>query len=165
MNRLTEAANTLASGLIGKTVRTFGRVRLGVCGSSMAPATRARYVVSVEQAGASEVSPGKIVVSIRRGRLMVHRVMVTSGRRGEPFLLTRGARRWQDDGRVSSSELIGRVTPIERKQRSVPTPSRLNLTEQVICRLLRFSDRATCFYLRLAWRWHELFPVRTEWRP
>jgi signal peptidase I len=165
MNQLTEAANTLASELIGETVRTFGGVRLGVCGTSMAPAIRPGDLVLVERAGVSEVSPGEIVVFRRRSRLIVHRVLVKSDRLGEPSLVTRGDRTRRDDGLVSSAELIGRVTHIERNHRRVPAPSRLRLTEQVMCHLLRFSDRATCFYLRLAPPWDEFFRVRNMWRP
>jgi len=165
MNGLTEAANTLACELIGETVRTFGGARLGVCGTSMVPAIRPGDLVSVERAGLSEVSPGEIVVFRRCGRLIVHRVVVKFGGRADPFLVTRGDRTRRDDGLVSSPELIGRVTHIKRNHRRVPAPSRLNLTEHMICRLLRFSDRATCFYLRLAVRWDELFSVRTVWRP
>ena len=165
MNRLTEAANTLAGELIGETVRTFGGVRLGVCGTSMAPTIRPGDLVLVERTGVPEISTGQIVVFARHGRLIVHRVVVKSSGRGEPILVTRGDRTWRDDRLVSSPELIGRVTHIERNDSTVSTPPRLNLTEQVICRLLRFSDRATCFYLLLAWRWYELFPTRAVWRP
>jgi signal peptidase I len=165
MNQLTEAAKNLACELIAETVCTFGGVRLGVCGTSMAPAIRPGDLIMVERTGMSEVSTGEIVVFARHSRLIVHRVVVRSSGLGEPFLVTRGDRTWRDDGPVSSPELIGRVTHIERNHFGVPSPSRLNLTEQVVCRLLRFSDRATCFYLRLARRWHELFPARTVWRP
>jgi signal peptidase I len=168
MNRRTEAANTLACELIGETVRSFGGVRFGVYGTSMTPAIRPGDLVSVERAAVSEASLGEIVVFRRHGRLIVHRVVVKCGGRGEALLVTRGDRMRRDDGLVSSAELIGRVTHIERNHRRVPAPSRLRLTERVICGLLRFSDRATCFYLRLAPRWDELFPVRpvrNAWRP
>jgi signal peptidase I len=161
MNRLTEAANTVACELVGETVRKFGEVRFRVFGTSMVPAIGPGDLVWVERASMAEVSPGEIVVFARKGRLTVHRLMVKSDSQGDPLLVTRGDRMWRDDALVSGPELIGRVTQIERNHSGIPAPPRLNLTQQVICRLLRYSDRATSLYLHIASRWHECFPMRT----
>jgi signal peptidase I len=150
--------NASACHLVSEAVRKAGRVRLRVSGASMVPSMRPGDLITVERACAEEISPGEIVVFAREGRLVVHRVTAkvpaTAGNPGEPLLktrlLTRGDRARRDDPLVSSSELLGRVTQIRRGSRAVRLRTRLSAAEQVFCRLLRISDRATSLYLRVS---------------
>jgi signal peptidase len=135
--------------LVSEAVRKFGRIRLRVSGASMLPAMRPGDLLTVESASLNEISPGEIVVFARSGRLVCHRVTAIAGNAREPLLATRGDRARRDDPLVSSSELLGRVTQIERGNRRVRLRTRLTAAEQVICRLLRVSDRATSLYLRV----------------
>jgi signal peptidase I len=116
----------------------------------MMPAIRPGDLISVERAGVSEIFPGDIVVFAREGRLIAHRVVARTARPGEGYLVTRGDRTRRNDALVSSVELIGRVSHIERGRSRVRARARLNVAEQLICRVLRFSDRATYLYIRLA---------------
>jgi signal peptidase I len=143
-----EAANALGCGLAAEVAGTFGHVCLRVSGTSMVPVLRPRDLISVEPASLSEVSAGEIVVFAREGRLIAHRVVARSMSTGEGHIVTRGDRTRRNDAAVSSAELVGRVTRIERGRSRVR--ARLNVVQQVICRVLRFSDRATYLYLRLA---------------
>lgn len=157
---------TLACGLAGDVVRTFGEVRLRVFGTSMVPFILPGDLISVRRALASEISNGDIVLYAREGRIFVHRVvrcMVSHepsfAPEGESFLIARGDRLQHNDPPVSSSELLGKVFSIERGNfQRRPAPC-LSGWKRTIVRLLRYSDHATYLYLRLAalhsaGRWH-----------
>jgi len=148
-DQFVEAANALGCDLAAEVAGTFGRVCLRVSGTSMVPAIRPGDLISVERARAGEISPGEIVVFAWEGRLIAHRVVARTGSPDEGYLVTRGDRTRRNDALVSSAELIGRVARIERGGSRVRARSRLNVAEQVICHVLRFSDRATYLYLRL----------------
>jgi signal peptidase I len=145
----TRVLNASECNLIGDAVREFGCIRLRVSGASMLPAIRPGDLVTVESVKVEEISPGEIVVFACEGRLVCHRVTAIAGNAGEPLLATRGDRARRDDPLVSSSELLGRVTQIERGHRRVALRTRLSAADQMICRLLRVSDRATSLYLRV----------------
>jgi signal peptidase I len=145
-NQIAGKAHVLGCELAAEVADSFGRVRLRVAGTSMAPAIRPGDLLSVEPADPAELSPGEIVVFAREGRLIAHRLVGI----GNGFLLTRGDRARRNDSPVSGAELVGRVTGIERGGSPVRPNTRLSLPEQVLCRVLRFSDRATYLYLRLA---------------
>ena len=167
MNR-PENATTLACGLAGDVVRTFGEVRLRAFGTSMVPSVLPGDLISVQRAGLSEISPGEIVLYSREGRLFAHRVVARAGSHDDPRLITRGDRLFHNDPPVSSSELLGRVTSVRcgdgRGHRHVNTDARLNAWEQIIVRVLQTSDRATYIYLRLAGYWRSFFSGRAACR-
>jgi len=148
------ASNPSACNLAAEALRDAGRVRLLVTGSSMVPALRPGDLITVESAAAAEISPGEIVVFALSGRLVVHRLAaMLPAKTGNPrdlLMATRGDRARREDPLVSSGELLGRVTQIERGSRRVRPRNRLNAAEQVVCRLLRISDRATALYLRVS---------------
>ena len=149
-NHFAETTRALGCDLAAEVADTFGRVRLRVSGTSMAPAIRPGDLLSVEAAKLEQVSPGEIVVFAREGRLIAHRLVAKTETTGERYLVTRGDRTRRNDFLVSSAELVGRVTSIERGGSPIHACTRLSLMQQVMCRLLRFSDRATYLYLRLA---------------
>ncbi len=155
-----ENATTLACGLVGDVVRTFGEVRLRAFGTSMVPSILPGDLISIQRAGLSEISPGEIVLYAREGRLFAHRVVARAGGHDDPRLITRGDRLSHNDPPVSSSELLGRVTSVQcgdgRGHRHVQPDARLNAWDQVIVRVLQTSDRATYLYLRLATLWESI---------
>jgi signal peptidase I len=149
------APNASACSLVAEAVRKAGSVRLRVSGTSMVPAMRPGDLVTIERATANEIAPGEIVAFARSGRLVAHRVTgivtskATNGDSREPLLETRGDRARRIDPMVSSSELLGRVTQIERGSRRMHPSARLTAKEQLISRMLRVSDRATYLFLRI----------------
>jgi signal peptidase I len=147
-------STTVACGLAGEIVRTFGEVRLRVFGTSMVPSILPGDMISVRRADLFEVSPGEIVMYLRDGRLFVHRVVARAGTQHDPRLITRGDRLCYDDPFVSSSQLLGRVTSIQTHDghwhREVRPAAGLSLWEQIFVHVLRTSDHATYLYLRLA---------------
>jgi len=149
--------NASECNLVSRAIRKFGRIRLRVSGTSMVPTMRPGNLVTIEAAGVKEISLGEVVVFVRSGHLVCHRVTekITPSERNSSNqffsarLVTRGDRMRRDDPIVSSSELLGRVTQIERGNRRVRLRTRLSAAEQMICGLLRVSDRATSLYLRV----------------
>ncbi len=164
MNRQANLSATLACGLAGEVVRTFGEVRLRVFGTSMVPSILPGDLISVQRVDMSEISPGEIVLFSQQGRLFAHRAAGSAGSPDDPYLVTRGDRLCHNDPPVFSSELLGRVSSIERGHRQVQPATRLSGWEQMIIRLLQSSDRATYLYLRLAACWRDLFSGRAECR-
>ena len=145
----------MACELAMEVVRTFGRVRLRVMGTSMAPSLLPGDLISVQRAYLDEIAPGDIVMFAQRERLFVHRVaarsvLSTADGPEEPCLITRGDRHRHDDPGVSASQLLGRVVSIERGNRNVELLAQPRASSRLIARLLQTSDRATYFYLRLA---------------
>jgi signal peptidase I len=157
MNGIGNVSTTLACGLAGEVVRTFGEVRLRVFGTSMVPSILPGDVIFVRHAGLFEMSPGEIVLYSREGRLFAHRVVTRAGSPERPFLITRGDRLYHTDPPVSSSELLGRVNFIERRQKRFRPATGLSIWRRKIVLLLRSSDRVTYLYLRLAAGWPSIF--------
>jgi signal peptidase I len=168
MNRSEAESTSLACGLAGEIIRTFGEVRLRVFGTSMVPSILPGDLVSVQRADLSEISPGEIVLYSREGRLFVHRAVARSGTHHDPSLITRGDRLSHNDPSVSPSELLGRVTSIQasdgRGHRDVRLPVRMSFWEQWIVRALRISDHTTYLYLRVAGYLPKLFSRRAACR-
>jgi len=155
----------LACGLTEDLVRALGEVRLRVMGTSMVPSILPGDFVSIHRATPQEISPGEVVLFLRNGRLIIHRVVdrklaAAEDGRGESCLITRGDRVLQDDPPVSSLELLGRVVSVERGSRKVALPDAGS--NPLIVRLLQSSDRATYLYLRLAACWRNIFPWRAK---
>ncbi len=157
-------SNECACNLVSEVVQKAGRVRLRVSGSSMVPAMRPGDLITVERASLKDIAQGEIVVFARSGRLVVHRVLTTvhaptksgiaraPGNSREPLLRTRGDRARRPDPIVYSSELLGRVTQIERGGHRVQlgARARLSAATRAFTWVLRVSDRATALYLRVS---------------
>jgi signal peptidase I len=168
MSRSGNASTALACDLAGEVVRTFGRVRLRVLGTSMVPSILPGDLISVQRADLSEISPGEIVLYLRDGRLFAHRVVALAGSHDGQRLITRGDRLSHNDPLVSSFELLGRVISIQcgdgRGHRQVRPAARARAWEQMIACILQTSDLATSVYLRLAGFWRSFFSGRAACR-
>src|SRR5271156_3349515 len=75
MSAARDNANMLGCELAGEVVRTFGRVRVRVTGTSMIPAVWPGDVLVVERRAAEKIERGEIAVAERDGRLVAHRVI------------------------------------------------------------------------------------------
>jgi signal peptidase I len=153
------AREKASKALVEEVVRSFGKVRLRVLGTSMAPAMLPGDLVSVRRAAPDEISAGEVVLFLQNGRLFVHRVVSrnvvsAAGNTEEPCLITRGDRLRHDDPAVSSKELLGRVVSIERDNRNIELAP--HGSNSLFARLLRASDRATYLHLRLSACWRTL---------
>jgi hypothetical protein len=156
MNPRELAAATLACGLAGEVVRTFGGVRLRVFGTSMVPSILPGDLISVQRAVVTEISNGEIVLYVREGRMFAHRVVGCMDNPEGSLLIARGDRLRHNDPPVSSRELLGKVISIERGDRQVKITSLSGGFNHRISHLLKASDRATYLYLKLASLWGKL---------
>jgi signal peptidase len=155
MDPLSSVSNRLAARLelAVEVARTFGCLRLRVTGTSMMPAIRPGDLLSIGHVDIRETSPGEIVLFARGGRLFAHRIVDRGCGSRDPYLVTRGDRLLDSDPPVGQSELVGRVTSIERGRRQVRSRPWLRGPNRVLGRLLRASDRATALFLRVTELW------------
>lgn len=105
--------------LVAESLRSTGRVRLRVSGRSMFPWIRPGDVLFICQAELHQVLSGNVVVFVREGRLVVHRVIQKCGTPSEPLLVTKGDAVADADAPVSSVELLGCVAAIYRGGRRI----------------------------------------------
>ncbi|MEM7349310.1 MAG: S24/S26 family peptidase [Acidobacteriota bacterium] len=91
-------------------------VEIPVTGASMSPYIRSRDVITLAPLADEPVRRGDVVAFPRPGgRLVVHRVIdLDDGR-----ILTRGDAAPRADGWIDRETVVGRVTAIERRGRSV----------------------------------------------
>lgn len=155
-DHFTEAFSALESDLVEEIVRNFGWACVSVRGTSMTPAIQPGDLLSIHHVDFQEISIGQIVLYARDGRLITHRVVKKSASPQAPQLITRGDRVVQNDYPVSPDELLGRVKFIERGGRRFRPAEHPGVQGQLLCRMLRASDRATSLYLRLADFWRAL---------
>lgn len=141
------ARGTLGCELAAEVLRSFGKLRLRTTGASMLPAVWPGDVLSVRRHNLEEARPGDIVLFIREGRLVAHRVVQCI--RGEHGIqwVTRGDSVGGNDAPVSRHALLGRVTAIERGSRRL-TPH-LSLAGRLVSRILSRSDLCTRLALRI----------------
>jgi signal peptidase I len=143
--------------LVAELIRRLGCVKLPATGTSMVPAIHPGDLLFVRRVGLGEISTGDIVVYVRQGALIVHRVVtVRAGSSREPHLITRGDRLLRNDPRVLSSEVLGLVTTLERNRRCHNLCPRWSATERAIRSVLCRSDRAAYLYLRVYAFWRGL---------
>jgi signal peptidase I len=127
------SASAAGRELFMEVLRTRGRARLRVRGSSMRPWLRGGEMVEVRQASPAEVRLGEVVAFARGGGLFVHRVIGKSRRDGEILLITKGDAFPDADSPVCETELLGRVTGVARHGGMVSTET---LPQQAVGRLL-----------------------------
>ena len=101
-----------------EVLRTFGEVRLGVFGGSIAPSIPPGDFISVQRA-ALHVWFGKGVLFSRWGQLFLHRGVQQNGAHSadvsfELWSITRGGRLGVDDPPICRGELLGQVVSIQR---------------------------------------------------
>jgi signal peptidase len=122
MDPLSSVSNALAAlrlELAVEVARTFGSLRLRVTGTSMLPAIQPGDLLTIDRVNLRDTSPGEIVLFTRAGRLFAHRIVDRSSGAsdpcaGDPCIVTRGDRLLENDPPVFQSELLGRVTSIDR---------------------------------------------------
>src|SRR5271157_2813723 len=141
------ARETLGCELAAEVLRSFGRLRLRTSGASMLPAVWPGDVLYVRRHDMAEALVGDIVLFGREGRLVAHRVVERTLCQDRIHWVTRGDSVGGNDAPVSSHELLGRVTAIERGSRRL-TPHQ-SVASRLISWILCRSGLATRVLLRL----------------
>ena len=149
MDTNTRARHRLQLGLAGETLSSFGVLRLSALGSSMVPTIFPGDVLTIHRANAHDIRCGDVVLCARDDRFIVHRAVRQVQSSAQLNWLTRGDALAKDDPLVSPSQLLGRVTVIERGNRRW-APARASL----LARLLQFAIRNSGTLLRVLLSWH-----------
>ncbi len=182
MTYVRDNANALGCELAGEIVRTFGRVRVRVTGTSMIPAVWPGDVLVVERRAVEKIQRGEIAVAERAGRLVAHRVVSTPAssapkptatNAGRPSvalgfspassaviapLLTRGDSQLAPDEPLHPEELLGTVVLIERGRAARQPRRALNFAAKLVAGMAQRSTTATRVLVRL----HDMFTPRPE---
>ena len=141
-------AGGLASGkneLAAQVLRSAGRLRLAVAGSSMLPAIRPNDILLIRRCPMEAAGVGDIVLFTRDRRLFAHRVVA----RSPCTLVTQGDAVAQPDAPVGRSELLGRVVRIVRRGQALRLRPRRSLRNRLAAGLFRRSARAGRWFTRL----------------
>lgn len=129
--------------LVADVARAFGEVRLRATGASMLPAVWPGDILVVERQNSARLQPGQIVLCLREGELMAHRMI----RRTGDCLVTRGDSLRHSDPPIRSSEVVGQVTCILRNGRRISP--RQSFWQRAGSSILRRSDFTTRMTLRM----------------
>lgn len=135
--------------LAADAVRVFGKLRLKVIGSSMLPSVWPGDILSVRRAEISQVFIGDIVLFERDGRLCAHRVVDKIVATDQTYLVTQGQQVCSTDPPVSSRELLGLATSIERGRLRIDPRAGLRMQWRILSVVLRRSAFATRLMLHL----------------
>lgn len=162
MDNVTDPRNELKGRLFLEVLRSFGAARLAVTGTSMLPAIWPGDVLEVRRQGVGDAQRGDVVLFLRDGRLVAHRVVERLDREGGNLLVTRGDRQRATDPPISNEELMGRVTKVLRgNRRKAP---RLNFACWVGAWILTRSEFLTRVLVHLSnrplWR---LWAREAQW--
>jgi signal peptidase I len=160
MSAARDNANALGCELAGEVVRTFGRVRVRVTGTSMIPAVWPGDVLVVERRAVERIERGEIAVAERDGRLLAHRVI---GRGADAGLkaaatITHGDSLLAADEPLRAEELLGTVVSIERGAGARRPRRKLGIGARMLAAMARRSSMAARVFVRL----HAIFTARPE---
>jgi hypothetical protein len=107
-------------------------------------------VLTIQYNTLDHVAPGDVVLFLREGRLFVHRVVSKpKAKDQQTFLVTRGDCMLQADQRISSTELLGRVTKVDRKTLFFAPALKLTIFRGFLAWMLCHCDLLQCVALRL----------------
>jgi Peptidase S24-like len=106
--------------LAAEVLHRFGEVRFIAHGSSMIPSIYPGDLLTVRSDSASDARRGEIVFFLLGGRPFVHRVMRKWPERNRVVFATRGDALPKEDPSIDASQLLGRVTRIQRRGKSIP---------------------------------------------
>ena len=164
MSAARDNANRLGCELAGEVVRTFGRVRVRVTGTSMIPAVWPGDVLVVERRAVERIERGEIAVAERDGRLLAHRVIGARADGGGArltagaTLTTHGDSLLAADEPLLAEELLGTVVSIERGAGARRPRRKLGIGARILAAVARRSSMAARVFVRL----HAIFTARPE---
>jgi signal peptidase I len=135
--------------MAAEVLQSTGNLRLRVTGSSMLPTLWPGDLLHFESIPAHLVKPGSIVLVDRRERFVVHRVIRQIDGKGCGQIVTRGDSMAEEDPPVPASNVMGRVTRVERGPRVMADFAR-SPAQKILGWLLCHSE----LLHRVALKWH-----------
>jgi len=149
MHEMRQLRDASALGLAAEILSLGGEIRLRALGSSMLPSVWPGDILTIEGTSCHVTVPGDIVLVLRDQRPFIHRVEEKRVCNGHLQWITRGDAVPESDPPVATSELLGKVSCIQRNhrifvpRRQVSTAARL--LAWMLCHWHRF--RSVCLRL------------------
>lgn len=135
---------------LGKEIlRSGASIRLRVMGTSMLPSVWPGDIINVEGSSVVAVVCGDIVLYEADDSFFVHRVVGKAGDKNEVQWITRGDSMPQADPAIPESHVLGRVSSICRRRRTITPKWRLRLIVRMAGWVLCHSDSLRSVTLRL----------------
>jgi len=131
-----------------EVLREYGEIRISVLGLSMLPSFWPADILTIRVISLDDCGPGDVVLCESKNRLIVHRIVRETCKRGERFLITRGDAQSHEDNPISARQLCGRVIAVERAGRVSPV-SPLYRKARLAGLLLGSSARVRSLALRI----------------
>lgn len=100
-----------------RALRSGLAVRFKAHGTSMLPSLWPGDVLTIQSADRDSMTPGDLVLAIRDDQIVIHRLVKIIGSPEDSRVILRGDAMPQDDPPMHISELLGKVSKIERKDR------------------------------------------------
>ena len=142
---ITEAGDDHKLELATEVLTSGHTLRLRVFGTSMLPSIWPGDILSVEPKPEHEIVAGDIVLVARRNRFFIHRLI----EKPDSLWITRGDSLPHRDDPVNSSEVLGRVSLIHKKNRTIVPNRRRPLFNRALAWMLCHSDIFRTVALRL----------------
>ena|SRR5579862_3687154 len=124
--------------LAAEVLRTSGKLRLRAMGVSMLPTLWPGDQLAVQACRMDEIALGELVLFMRHGRFFIHRAVGALLIGNEALLIARGDCMPGEDLPVRKSELLGRITGVQRGASSFIPGRELSafcrMTAYLLCR-------------------------------
>ncbi len=138
--------------LAAEILRSYGRVRFRATGSSMLPTVWSGDTLVVACVTADQIQIGDIALVGRDGRLCAHRVVCLPEGPRNRYWITQGDAMPTPDRPVVESELLGRVTKINRAGECITVSPKLKGNDFLLAQIVRRSVFATRIFLYMSSR-------------
>jgi Peptidase S24-like len=142
---ITEAGDDHKLELAAEVLISGHTLRLRAFGTSMLPSIWPGDILSVEPKPEQEIVAGDIVLVARRNRFFIHRLIEKQVSRW----ITRGDSLPHNDDPVNSSEVLGSISLIHKKNGTIVASRRRQLLNRALAWMLCHSDTFRTVALRL----------------
>ena len=149
MHETGELRSSVQLGLAAEILAAGGTIRLRALGSSMLPTLWPGDLLTIDGASCPAAVPGDLVLVLVNQRALVHRVRERLERDGLVRWVTRGDAVPQNDPPVWPSELLGRVSAVQRDRRVIVPRRRISYAAQLLAWMLCYGDSFRNVCLRL----------------
>jgi len=124
-------------------------ILLRVLGSSMLPSIWPGDILTIEKSTPDRIRPGSIVFTCPDNQATIHRLLKKEG----AGFVTRGDSMPQSDPPLNASEILGKVTTIQRGLSSWEPRRTVSVPAQILAAMIAHSDWCRSVALRLGSRW------------
>lgn len=136
--------------LLTETLNKSGKLRFRAFGRSMLPFIIPGDVLTVETTNTDEISVGDIILFESENVFFVHRLIKKSKINNDNYFVTKGDYLDYADNPIRSSQILGRVTKIERWGKIIkPDSILLKPLNFIIIKLILFKDLMATLMIKL----------------